>query len=144
MSDLGLSEDSDGEAAAMEDSDLEDDDDQAVVRPTATAATNSEASTVKACGGCEIVPTRTYDLNITYDKYYQTPRLWLSGYDEKRQPLTVDQMYEDFSQDHAKRTVTMETHPHLPGPPMASVHPCRYALSMFFMNDCLEPYAEFQ
>ena len=34
-------------------------------------------------------------------------------------------MYEDFSQDHAKKTVTMEAHPHLPGPPMASVHPCR-------------------
>jgi len=30
----------------------------------------------------EIVQTRTYDLNITYDKYYQTPRLWLFGYDE--------------------------------------------------------------
>jgi len=30
----------------------------------------------------EILQTRTYDLNITYDKYYQTPRLWLFGYDE--------------------------------------------------------------
>lgn len=30
----------------------------------------------------EIVQTRTYDLHITYDKYYQTPRLWLFGYDE--------------------------------------------------------------
>ena len=30
----------------------------------------------------EIIQTRTYDLNITYDKYYQTPRLWLFGYDE--------------------------------------------------------------
>jgi len=29
-----------------------------------------------------ILQTRTYDLHITYDKYYQTPRLWLSGYDE--------------------------------------------------------------
>lgn len=95
----------------------------------------------------EILQTRTYDLNITYDKYYQTPRLWLSGHDEvkslfyctgktlilnsglhlaqNRHPLTHEQMYEDFSQDHAKRTVTMETHPHIPGPPMASVHPCR-------------------
>jgi ubiquitin-like-conjugating enzyme ATG3 len=36
-------------------------------------------------------------------------------------------MYEDVSQDHAKKTVTMETHPHMPGPPMASVHPCRYS-----------------
>lgn len=45
-----------------------------------------------------IVPTRTYDLNITYDKYYQTPRLWLCGYNENQKPLTIDQMYEDISQ----------------------------------------------
>uniref|UniRef100_T1INA6 Ubiquitin-like-conjugating enzyme ATG3 n=1 Tax=Strigamia maritima TaxID=126957 RepID=T1INA6_STRMM len=77
--------------------------------------------------GGEIIQTRTYDLNITYDKYYQTPRLWLYGYDENRKPLSVDQMYEDFSQDHAKKTVTMEHHPHLPGPPQASVHPCKHA-----------------
>ncbi|XP_012262843.1 ubiquitin-like-conjugating enzyme ATG3 [Athalia rosae] len=75
----------------------------------------------------DIIRTRTYDLHITYDKYYQTPRLWLCGYDENRKPLTVEEMYEDVSQDHAKKTVTMETHSHLPGPPMASVHPCRHA-----------------
>lgn len=73
----------------------------------------------------QVVHTRTYDLHITYDKYYQTPRLWVVGYDELRRPLTVEQMYEDVSQDHAKKTVTMETHPHLPGPNMASVHPCK-------------------
>ncbi len=28
--------------------------------------------------------TRTYDLSITYDKYYATPRLYLFGYDEVR------------------------------------------------------------
>ena len=82
-----------------------------------------------ACGG-EILSTRTYDLNITYDKYYQTPRLWLFGYSEHRAPLTVDQMYEDFSADHANKTITMETHPHLPGPPQASVHPCKHASTM--------------
>lgn len=74
-----------------------------------------------------IIQTRTYDLHITYDKYYQTPRLWLCGYDENRKPLTVEQMYEDFSQDHVKKTVTMETHPHIEGPPMASIHPCKHA-----------------
>lgn len=74
-----------------------------------------------------ILRTRTYDLHITYDKYYQTPRLWVVGYDENRKKLSVDQMYEDVSQDHAKKTVTMETHPHLPGGPMASVHPCKHA-----------------
>lgn len=30
----------------------------------------------------EILKTRTYDLHITYDKYYQTPRLFFTGYDE--------------------------------------------------------------
>lgn len=29
-----------------------------------------------------ILPTRTYDLSITYDKHHQTPRMWLFGYDE--------------------------------------------------------------
>lgn len=85
---------------------------------------------VKSYIGGEILKTRTYDLHITYDKYYQTPRLWLFGYDENRKPLTEEQMYDDVSQDHAKKTVTMETHPHLPGPPMASVHPCRHAVVM--------------
>ncbi|KAK4293030.1 hypothetical protein Pmani_034233 [Petrolisthes manimaculis] len=80
--------------------------------------------------GGEILQTRTYDLHITYDKYYQTPRLWLTGYDESRQPLIVEEMYEDFSRDHANKTVTMETHPHISGPPMASVHPCRHAETM--------------
>uniref|UniRef100_A0AAZ3RJT9 Ubiquitin-like-conjugating enzyme ATG3 n=1 Tax=Oncorhynchus tshawytscha TaxID=74940 RepID=A0AAZ3RJT9_ONCTS len=78
-------------------------------------------------GSDDILQTRTYDLYITYDKYYQTPRLWLFGYDEDRQPLTVDQMYEDISQDHVKKTVTIENHPHLPPPAMCSVHPCRHA-----------------
>lgn len=26
---------------------------------------------------------RSYDLSITYDFYYQTPRLWLIGYNEE-------------------------------------------------------------
>jgi len=95
------------------------------------AATVDVASKkTKSAGGGEIVSTRTYDLNITYDKYYQTPRLWLFGYDESRKPLSVDEMYEDFSADHANKTITIETHPHLPGPPQASVHPCRHAQVM--------------
>ncbi len=36
--------------------------------------------------------TRTYDLLISYDKYYQVPRFWLVGYDEQRQPLTPKQV----------------------------------------------------
>ncbi len=36
--------------------------------------------------------TRTYDLSITYDKYYQTPRMFLFGWDEERQPLAAEQV----------------------------------------------------
>jgi len=118
-------DDDDGEPLDMEAFEqsgmLEAEDTATVIQPDVV---DSKAATSP---GGEIIQTRTYDLNITYDKYYQTPRLWLYGYDENRKPLSMEQMYEDFSQDHAKKTVTMETHPHLPGPPQASVHPCRHA-----------------
>jgi ubiquitin-like-conjugating enzyme ATG3 len=76
-----------------------------------------------------ILNTRTYDLTISYDKYYQTPRVWLFGYDENRQPLTQDEIYEDIMQDYAKRTVTIEAHPHL-GEQHASIHPCQHSAVM--------------
>lgn len=38
-----------------------------------------------------------------YDKYYRTPRVYLFGYDEHRQPLTTDQIMEDISADHANK-----------------------------------------
>ena len=37
---------------------------------------------MKQVATSDIIQTRTYDLSITYDKYYQTPRLWLTGYNE--------------------------------------------------------------
>ena len=45
-----------------------------------------------------ILQTRTYDLNITYDNFYRTPRLWLFGYDESQRPLSENETYEDVSQ----------------------------------------------
>lgn len=69
---------------------------------------------------------RTYDVFITYDKYYQTPRIWLFGYDEERRPLASAQVFEDVSPDYVKKTVTIETHPHL-ALSLASIHPCKHA-----------------
>ena len=103
------------------------DDDSAAVTITKKPSKRPEGAFGGDEGESTIIPTRTYDLNITYDKYYQTPRLWLTGYNEHQQPLSIEEMYSDISQDHAKKTVTMEEHPHIPGPPMASVHPCRHA-----------------
>ncbi|ELR19221.1 Autophagyrelated protein 3, putative [Acanthamoeba castellanii str. Neff] len=60
-----------------------------------------------------ILKTRTYDISITYDKYYQTPKVWLFGYDENGNGLTPNQVFMDISQDHAQKTVTIDTHPHM-------------------------------
>ncbi|KAI8843922.1 autophagocytosis protein [Chytriomyces cf. hyalinus JEL632] len=73
----------------------------------------------------KFVRTRTYDMSITYDKYYQTPRVFLFGYDENRNPLTPVQIFQDISQDHAKKTVTIESHPH-ESLSLASIHPCKH------------------
>ncbi|XP_030537414.1 autophagy-related protein 3 [Rhodamnia argentea] len=83
-----------------------------------------------------ILRTRTYDVSITYDKYYQTPRVWLTGYDESRMLLRPELVLEDVSQDHARKTVTIEDHPHLPGK-HASVHPCRHGAVMKKIIDVL-------
>ncbi|XP_063966997.1 ubiquitin-like-conjugating enzyme ATG3 [Lytechinus pictus] len=109
---------------AFEESGMLEAEDNATLDTSKLKGTGSESG--GASGESGILQTRTYDLNITYDKYYQTPRLWLYGYDEHRKPLTVDQMYEDISQDHVKKTVTVESHPNLPQT-MCSVHPCRHA-----------------
>ena len=44
------------------------------------AGDDSEVEVAKG----NLLQVRTYDVMITYDKYYQTPRIWLIGYDEVR------------------------------------------------------------
>ncbi|KDO49954.1 hypothetical protein CISIN_1g0209312mg, partial [Citrus sinensis] len=48
-----------------------------------------------------------------YDKYYQTPRVWLTGYDESRMLLKTELILEDVSQDHARKTVRGVLYVHL-------------------------------
>lgn len=84
---------------------------------------------IKASPELETIKTRTYDISITYDFYYQTPRLWLFGYNEKGSPLTEKEMFEDIMSDYANKTVTLENHPHQ-GIKCISVHPCKHALAM--------------
>ena len=63
------------DALANDDSDEEAVDMEAFVESgmLEDAATVDPVKKSAKAGG-EIVSTRTYDLNITYDKYYQTPR----------------------------------------------------------------------
>lgn len=83
-----------------------------------------------------IVRTRVYDLSISYDIYYQTPRLWLVGYNETHDPLSPKQMYEDIMDDYAKKTATIEKHPCI-GAPQISIHPCNHAKMMKHFIDIL-------
>ena len=108
--------------------DFEDDD----IMEDEVAVTSSPADvTTSNNNNDDILQVRTYDLSITYDKYYQTPRIWLMGYadDGSSRPLTGDEMMQDVISDYAHRTVTIETHPHVHGP-HASIHPCQHGAVM--------------
>jgi len=99
--------------------DLDDfDDDNLVVEPDAAAMAASASDT--------IMKTRTYDMYITYDQYHQTPKVYLQGYDEAGDLLTPEQTFEDIASDYVHKTVSIETHPHLPIV-TAFIHPCRHA-----------------
>jgi ubiquitin-like-conjugating enzyme ATG3 len=104
--------------------------------PASRADAASSAETPGATGyliadapDVHVVRTRTYDLSITYDKYYQTPRMWLFGYDENGEPLKPDQVYEDILTEYVSKTVTVDMHP-LTGTPTVSIHPCKHAQVM--------------
>ena len=72
---------------------------------------------------------RSYDLSITWDKYYQTPRLWLFGYDKGGHALSDEQIYQDVLSEYVTKTVTVDSHPHT-GVRTASIHPCQHAKMM--------------
>ncbi|GAA5852734.1 hypothetical protein JCM9279_003950 [Rhodotorula babjevae] len=101
---------------------IEEDDDAAVqVEPPSGSGARSD----------KLVQVRTYDCMISYDKYYQTPRMWLLGYDEHKRPLPPTSALDDVSSDHALKTVTIEPFPHsAAGLAIASVHPCKHSAVM--------------
>jgi ubiquitin-like-conjugating enzyme ATG3 len=100
-----------------------------VVEDDPAAAPTGGGYFVTEAPEAEIVRTRTYDLSISYDKYYQTPRLWLFGYDENGVPLVPEQIYQDVMSEYVSRTVTVDTHPHT-SLPTTSIHPCKHAQVM--------------
>ncbi|KAL7700168.1 Autophagocytosis protein [Lotmaria passim] len=73
---------------------------------------------------------RVYDVYIVYDKYYETPRMYLVGYaSDHVTPLTTDQMKQDVYCSNYGKTVTIDPHPVL-SIPCISIHPCRHAETM--------------
>jgi len=114
----------------MDEEDLEAAD-EATAAPKIVAPTSSviPANQVEPARG-NLLQVRTYDVMISYDKYYQTPRVWLIGYDENGIPLVPAQIFQDISADHANKTVTIEPFIHSTSLQAASVHPCKHASVM--------------
>jgi ubiquitin-like-conjugating enzyme ATG3 len=79
-------------------------------------------------GTDHLVAQRTYDISITYDNYYNTPRMWLFGYNENGRPLETKDVFADISEDHARKTVTVDAHPHWPTQTWAYIHPCKVSV----------------
>jgi ubiquitin-like-conjugating enzyme ATG3 len=94
-------------------------------------------STPGAAGASSSGPLRLYDVHITYDNFYRTPRVYLKGHTSEGVPLSPDQMLEDVYQDYSNKTATIESHPNLGGGEGAddasgfiSIHPCRHSQAM--------------
>lgn len=108
--------------------DIEDFDDEnnLIVQDPFALKKNDNLNSISLSESIQV--TRTYDLYISYDKYYQTPRLWLVGYDEEGKPLPSSALFTDISKEHAKKTVTLEQNPHFDSTIlMVSIHPCQHA-----------------
>lgn len=76
-----------------------------------------------------IIKTHTFDIYITYDKFYSTPHLWFNGFDSEGKVLLPSTIFDSFSSSHVNKTITIEIH-HFLDIPMASVHPCRHSNAM--------------
>lgn len=120
----------------MEEDDLEDGDEATaapkapVVVPKGPNPKLVDPNSSNEAAKSNLLQVRTYDVMITYDKYYQTPRVWLLGYDENGTPLTPTQIFQDISADHAHKTVTIEPFIHSSTLQAASVHPCKHSSVM--------------
>ena len=114
-----------------------DEEDGGVLRPHAQSQAHPPPGYLVAHEPEDVIRrTRTYDVSITFDKYYATPRIWLVGYSESRQPLSADECLEDVSVEHVKKTVTVDEHPHT-GVRAVSIHPCRHAAVMKSLGEQL-------
>lgn len=67
-----------------------------------------------------------YDISLTYDSAYQTPRIWLFGYGLDGLPLKQDEIINDMELDFVGSVATLIPHP-VTGVMNVSIHPCRHA-----------------
>jgi len=111
-------------------------DDMEAYEDDAVALDDAVASSGAAVND-RVMAARRYDVSITYDNYYRTPRVFLFGYNEVGSPLSPERIFDDIMQDYANRTVTIENHPHT-GRAQASIHPCQHGAAMKRVLEALQ------
>ena len=77
----------------------------------------------------KLTDERFYDIHIVYDMYFNTPRIYLFGYNNNNDPLTYNRMLDDVQQEYISNTLTLEKHPHI-DLMCLSLHPCKHAITM--------------
>ena len=77
----------------------------------------------------KLTDERFYDIHIIYDMYFNTPRIYLFGYNNNNDPLTYTRMLDDVQQEYVSNTLTLEKHPHI-DLMCLSLHPCKHAITM--------------
>ncbi|CAD2086284.1 autophagy-related protein 3, putative [Plasmodium vinckei brucechwatti] len=115
-------DDDDEDVIDINNFDMEND----IIKEYDPAAIDPSRMHFETFGSDNIINIRSYDVSITYDKYYETPRIWLFGYNENRHPLKSEEIFEDILSDYSYKTVTYESHP-CTGIMTASIHPCKHA-----------------
>lgn len=126
-----LQDDSDSDEEYVDMSEFADDNLAQAEAADVAGATGAEVESAATGTAVQLLSTRMYTVSVCYDNYYQTPRMYFTGFSEEGAPLTPQQMQEDVMQDYVHKTVTMESHPHLSSAvPHISVHPCRHASTM--------------
>ena len=87
---------------------------------------------------------RTFEVSIVYDRYYRTPRVFLSGTNYEGKRLAPETVLSYVSPQHANKTITIELHPHL-NELCVSIHPCMHPHTMKrFIQEFLQRQEEFQ
>lgn len=119
-------------AAFNYDEDEDDEDENAA--PAANKANNAAAAVASANSSL-----RFYNVVVSYDQYYCSPRMYLFGYKCGAQnvPLTKEEMMEDVYSANREKTATIDPHPFVQAP-CISIHPCRHAEMMKRTLDRLE------
>ena len=78
--------------------DMEDEslalDDASTLKQDGRVQDNSSSGNLKSKGNGNIIRSRRYDISITYDNYYRTPRIWLFGFDENGSALSAGAMFQ--------------------------------------------------